>query len=92
MNITIPIWAVEHFWEEPPLGHEEFWAFRFKPRCQVGDPILFRLDGQVVARAKVARIERPGQSRCEGTGRFANRWKVFWKPDLFKDLREKVKP
>jgi hypothetical protein len=87
MNINVPESAQGHFWEEPPEGSEEFWAFRFRPPCQVGDELIFRFDGQPIARAKVSRIEVPGQSECTGSGLFRNRWKVFWRPESFEDLR-----
>lgn len=86
MNINVPEWARGEFWDEPPEGAWEFWSFRFPPPCKVGDPLLFRFDGKVVARAKVAAIEPPGQSRCEHSGRFASGWKVFWDPADFEDL------
>lgn len=87
MNINVPEWAREHFWEEPPEGAEEFWAFRFKPPCRLGEELIFRFDGQPVARARVLRIETPGLSQCEATGKFRPRWKVFWSLDSFEDLR-----
>ncbi len=87
MNINVPQWARAEFWDDVPEGSWEFWSFRFPPPCKVGDPLLFRFDGVAVARAVVARIEKPGQSECEGTGRFGNGWKVFWKPETFCDLR-----
>jgi len=88
MNINVPEWAREHFWEEPPAGSIEFWAFRWKPPCAVGDPLTFRFDKRIVATAVVSAIERPGQSKCEATGRFGGGWKVFWAPETFRDLRE----
>ena len=87
MNINVPDWAMDHFWEEPPEGNVEFWAFRFKPPCKVGDPLNFRRNGAIIARAVCAKIEPPGSSECEGTGRFKNRWKVFWTMDTFEDAR-----
>lgn len=87
MNVNVPPQARDHFWEEPPAGSMEFWSFRFRPPCAVGDELLFRFDGIPVARARVHRIEAPGQSACEGTGRFARGWKVFWTPESFEDLR-----
>lgn len=87
MNINVPEWARGHFWEEPPDGSEEFWAFQFKPPCAPGDPLCFRFDKRAVATAVVDRIERPGQSVCDATGRFARGWKVFWRPETFRDLR-----
>ena len=86
MNINVPEWARGEFWVEPPEGSREFWSFRFPPPCKVGDPLLFKFDGQVVARAKVAAIEPPGKSECEHSGRFRSGWKVFWDPADFEDL------
>lgn len=87
MKINVPpeVWA--HFWEEPPPDSFEFWAFRFPVRAQVGDEILFLLDKKPVAKAVIAGIEKPGASQCDTTGRFKNRWKVFWTQESFKDLR-----
>jgi hypothetical protein len=90
VNINISTGSYDHFWEEPPLGHMEFWAFRFKPSCQMGEEIIFRFKGQVIAKAKVAFIEGPGHSRCAGTGNFERHWKVFWHPDTFVDLRQRL--
>lgn len=87
MNINVPASARDHFWEEPPPGSIEFWSFRFKPPCRVGERLAFRFDGRVVARAVVSRIESPGESKCDRTGRFGSGWKVFWAPDSFVDLR-----
>ncbi len=87
MNINVPAWARDHFWEEPPPGSWEFWSFRFRPPCEVGHEIVFRFDHRPVAQAIVAKIERPGESQCESTGRFARGWKVFWKRESFVDLR-----
>jgi hypothetical protein len=90
MNINVPDFARGHFWEEPPDGSEEFWSFRFPPPCQPGQPITFRFDGKAVATATVDRIEKPGQSACDATGKFKSGWKVFWKPETFRDLRDQV--
>lgn len=87
MNINVPDQAIEHFWEEPPPGSWEFWSFRFPPPCKVGDPMTFRFHGAVIARATVAKIEKPGVSECDSTGRFRGGWKVFWSPDSFVDVR-----
>lgn len=89
MIINIPKFAQDHFWEEPPPDSMEFWGFKFKPHCQMGEEIMFRIDGRVVARAEVAFIESPGNSRCRGTGKFEKHWKVFWHPRTFVDLRER---
>lgn len=87
MNINVPESARDHFWDDPPEGSWEFWGFKFKPPCKVGELLNFRIDGKIVATAVVARIEPPGQSQCDGTGRFMRSWKVFWSPESFKDLR-----
>ena len=87
MNINVPEQAREHFWEELPAGHWEFWSFRFKPPCKVGDDLVFRFDKTPVAKAVVAKIERPGESECDSTGRFRGGWKVFWRPETFIDAR-----
>lgn len=79
---------MQHFWEEPPPGSEEFWSFRFPPPCKPGDNLYFRMHACVVAVAVCDRIEKPGQSACDSTGRFARGWKVFWKPETFVDFRE----
>lgn len=63
MNINVPRWAEAEFWDEPPEGSWEFWSFRFPPPCKVGDPLVFKMRGVVVARAVCAAIERPGQSK-----------------------------
>lgn len=73
--INIPESAWEHFWDEPPEGHREFWSFRFKPKCGPGDKLVFHYRGQPVARATVDEVERPGQ--------FRSGWKVFWTPESF---------
>lgn len=88
MNINVPESARDHFWNEPPEGSWEFWSFRFKPPCKVGDELIFRFDKRPVAKAVVAKIEPPGQTACEGTGRFRNGWKVFWTPESFEILPE----
>jgi len=92
MKINVPDWAREHFWEEPPEGSMEFWAFRFMPPCKIGDVIEFCFDRQLVARAVVGHIEAPSLSACDSTGRFRHRWKVFWSQESFEDLREPARP
>ncbi len=87
MNINVPPQARDHFWEEPQPGAMEFWAFRFRPPCKVGDQLIFRFDGVPVARATVHAIEPPGRDECARTGRWRNSWKVYWLPESFEDLR-----
>lgn len=86
MNVNIPEAARDHFWEEPPPGSSEFWSFRFRPPCEIGDQLIFKFDKKPVATAIVAKIERPGQSSCDQTGRFKSGWKVYWNQDSFKKL------
>lgn len=88
MRITVPVDALEHFWEEPPPGSMEFWAFRWKPKALAGDPIYFVLGTRVIATAVVHSIAPPGALACDRTGKFKRLWKVFWTPESFKDLRE----
>lgn len=87
MNINVPEFARDHFWEEPPDGSWEFWSFRFPPPCKVGDKLIFKFDGIPMAEAVCARIEKPGESQCDATGRFERGYKVFWTPESFKELR-----
>ena len=88
MNINVPPQARDHFWEEPPPGSHEFWSFRFPPPCKVGDRLVFRFDGVMVAEAVCSRIEAPGESECESTGRFRRGYKVYWNPASFRDRRQ----
>ena len=87
LHIKVPQSAQDHFWEEPPADSWEFWSFRSQPQCQIGDGLCFWMGGKAVATAVVAKIEKPGQSSCQTTGRFKGGWKVFWRPDSFIDLR-----
>ena len=88
MKINVPETAIEHFWEEPPEEDWEFWAFVWPVKAKVGDTIYFYYNKQLIATAVIALIEPPGISKCESTGRYNNRWKVFWTPESFKDLRK----
>ena len=87
MKIQVPTWARAEFWDEPPADSMEFWAFRFQPKCKIGDIIEFYFDKTKVAEARVYDIERPGVTKCEHSGKFGSRWKVFWLPETFTDLR-----
>jgi len=86
MKINVPLFARAHFWEAPPEDSMEFWAFRHKPRCQIGEELLFLFDGRPVAKAVVAGIEPPGISCCDGSRKFFSHWKVFWTPESFEAL------
>ncbi len=87
MNINVPLFARQHFWEEPPSGSAEFWGFRFPPPCKPGDSLTFKFDGVPVARAVVHSIVAPGKSKCDRTGKFNRTYNVFWMPETFIDLR-----
>jgi len=92
MNVTVPESEIAngHFWEEPPAGSEEFWAFRWPVKAQVGDRVVFNLNKKPIAEAVISRIEKPGESECAETGRFGNKWKVFWTQDSFRKLEPKT--
>lgn len=90
MRVNVPDKEIAHFWEEPPDGSWEFWSFRFEPECKVGDDIVFFHCNRPIAKAVVAKIERPGQSACDRTGRFRSGWKVFWQPESFIDLQSQL--
>lgn len=89
MKITVTDAVIDHFWEEPPEDSWEFWAFRWPVKAKVGDDILFYHNNKLIAKAVIAAIEQPGKSQCERTGKFNNRWKVFWRPESFIDMRGK---
>lgn len=85
--IEVPREARSHFWEEPPEGNLEFWAFKQRPRCFYNQKIVFTFDRQPVAEARVLRIEDPGNSKCEQTGKYEKHHKVFWNPREFKKYK-----
>lgn len=88
MKINVPAGVIDHFWEQESAGTtHEFWAFRFPVKAKPGDTIHFMIDGKEEAQAAISHTEPPGASQCDTTGRFKNRWKVFWDCKTFKDLR-----
>ena len=87
MKINVPEIAIEHFWEEPPEDSWEFWAFIWPVKAKVGDTIFFYFNKQFIAKAIIAKIEKPGESECERSGKYRNRWKVYWSPESFEDMR-----
>lgn len=96
MNIFVKEPHRADFWTDHSNGQdtsqlEEFWSMgQFKPKCEPGDPIMFWFDEQLVARARVSRITKPGEVKCEHSGGFARGWKVHWAWDSFEDLRGHV--
>ena len=83
-RIQVPQASRAHFWDEPPEGHLEFWAFKDRPRCFINQKIIFSFGKQPVAEASVLRVEDPGLSKCTQTGKFKRHWKVMWHPSTFK--------
>jgi len=89
MKINVSPAMVSHFWEQEPVGTtHEFWALRFPIKAKPGDTIHFMIDDKELAQATVDFVEPPGKSMCDTTGKYKNRWKVFWKCSSFKDLRK----
>jgi hypothetical protein len=89
MKINVPPGMVDHFWDQEAEGvTHEFWALRFPIKAKPGDTIHFFINGYESAQAIVSDIEPPGESSCSSTGRYRNRWKVFWDCKTFKDVRK----
>lgn len=91
MNINIPpdsrAWLFG-----VPVDHCALWSLgRWRPKCEIGDPIHFRFDGQLVARARVDEICPPGtHDTISHHGlRDLRGWKVIWSQMSFEDLRGK---
>ncbi len=82
-KIEVPKSVREHFWEEPPEGNWEFWAYRSRPSALPGEKIVFTFDHAPVARAVCHHVEGPGQSQCENTGKYEKHHKVYWLPSSF---------
>ena len=83
MKINVSDAVIGHFWEEPPEDSWEFWAFVWPVKAKVGDTIYFYHDKKLIAQAVIAKIEKPGESECEATGNYRNRWKVYWRQESF---------
>ena len=82
MKIHVPPSAREHFWEELPEVTVNLWAFKSKPRCKIGDELIFMFDGRPVATARVSGIEPPRLPWREG----GKEWRVFWHQKSFQAL------
>jgi GNAT superfamily N-acetyltransferase/2'-5' RNA ligase len=85
-KIEVPKASREHFWEEPPEGNLEFWAFRHPIVCLPGEKLVFTFDGTPVAETVVSHTEGPGKTECVNTGKYKDQHKVFWDPKLFKEV------
>jgi hypothetical protein len=90
MNINIPPDSREWLFAPRDRFQACLWSLgRFRPKCEVGNWLLFRFDGKIVARAKVYLILRPGEHNCVAHHglRELKGWKVVWKQTTFQDLR-----
>lgn len=85
--IEVPKSARDHFWEEPPAHNYEFWAFRTRPHVLKGERIIFTFDKKAVAETVCHHVEKPGDSKCELTGKYEKHWKVYWNPSDFKKYK-----
>jgi hypothetical protein len=85
-KIEVPKSVREHFWEEPPVGNWEFWAYRHRPSALPGEKIVFTFDHAPVATAVVHHIEEPGKTKCENTGKYEKHHKVYWEPQTFRRI------
>lgn len=79
----------EEFWVGNPSAFEEFWSLgRWPIKANIGDTIYFYFDKELVASAIVSRVTKPGELKCEHSGKFENSNKVHWSCESFKDLRK----
>ena len=86
--VHIPQRELEHFWEETPEAHEEWWKVSARPReLSPGDFIYFEFGQQLVARARVDRIVED-ELVCQVTGRVWSGVHVVWKAEDFERLEE----
>ncbi len=81
--IEVPKEARGHFWEEPPAHNLEFWAFRDRPPVLINEKVYFTFDKMPVAETTVLKVEKPGESICELTGKYEKHWKLYWEPAKF---------
>ena len=89
-RIEVPKAVRDHFWEEPPEGNLEFWAYRHAVNVLPGEKIVFTFDGAPIASAVCHHVEEPGQFKCENTGKYEKHHKVYWDPKKFKRLDGKT--
>lgn len=90
LHIEVPRASRGHFWDEPPAGNLEFWAFKDRPKAFVNEKIVFTFNRKPVAEATVLKIEAPGHTKCEQTGKYEKHHKIFWDPQGFKKLENKI--
>jgi hypothetical protein len=86
LYIEVPKSERDHFWQDKsaPL---EFWAFKDRPRVLIGEKIVFSFDKKPVAQATVHHTEEPGASKCTTTGKYEDRYKVFWDTKSFRKYK-----
>lgn len=83
MHIEVPQNVRDHFWDEPPAHNLEFWAFKGRPSVLPNEKVYFTFDKMPVAETVVLKIEKPGESKCELTGKYEKHWKLYWEPAKF---------
>jgi hypothetical protein len=89
LNINIPPDSEVWLFGARDDDHACLWSFRYPPPCEVGDPLHFRFDGRLVARARVYSILKPGDhdTFSHHGKRFLQGHKVIWLQSDFEDLR-----
>jgi hypothetical protein len=91
MNINIPPDSRDWLFSSNHVSCDgASWSFRWPPPCEPNDPIYFRFDGKIVARACVYMIRKPGE--LDGWAHHGKRYlrghKVIWLWSSFEDLRQ----
>jgi len=81
--IEVPKDSRGHFWDEPPAHNLEFWAFRSRPPVLMNEKVYFTFDRMPVAETTVLKVEKPGESLCELSGKYEDHWKLYWEPKQF---------
>jgi RNA:NAD 2'-phosphotransferase (TPT1/KptA family)/GNAT superfamily N-acetyltransferase/2'-5' RNA ligase/8-oxo-dGTP pyrophosphatase MutT (NUDIX family) len=81
--IEVPKESRGHFWDEPPAHNLEFWAFRSRPPVLMNEKVYFTFDKMPVAETTCLKIEKPGESLCELSGKYEDHWKLYWEPKQF---------
>lgn len=81
--IEVPASSRGHFWDEPPAHNQEFWAFKGRPSVLPNEKVYFTFNKVPVAETTCLRVEKPGQSKCELSGKYEKHWKLYWEPAQF---------
>ena len=89
MNINIPPDSEQWLFGDHGDADGAKWSFKYRPPCEVGDPIIFRFGGKAVAKAIVHLILQPGE--LDGWAHHGKRYlsghKVVWLWSTFTDMR-----